>query len=321
MTHINTKHLLPLGCIFLFFSMMLLFPDICITGVNTGINLCLTALMPSIFPFVLISNIIMQLGVVQTIGRLLYPIMHPLFRTSLYGSYAVFMGFFCGYPIGAKVTNDLLEHDLITAAEANRIICFSNNSSPGYIQNYLLISLLGITAQKFRFLLLYYIPIITFGILSGILMNHSKSSYPQTFKTEKTEKSLPAKTSFSIKTLDNCILDAFRTMLKLCGYLIIFSILSAFIYNKLPISLHIKYLLTALCEITTGAYYLSTSDYTLSLKAVFCIATTAFGGFSTLMQTKSVCTNKNISMKQYISARLFIAAGSVLLFLLIGLLA
>lgn len=311
----NFRHLISLSCILFLFSMLLIFPDICLSGVNTGIHLCLTALMPSIFPFVLISNIIMQLGVVQTIGRLLYPIMHFFFHTSLYGGYAVFMGFFCGYPMGAKVTNDLLEQHLISEQEANRIICFSNNTSPGYIQNYLLITLLGLTQQKILFILLYYIPIVVFGILSGRTANHkNNTSEAPAFNKSLDTPGQP--NTFSIKTLDTCILESFKTMIKLCGYLIIFSILSAFIYQKLPICLPFKYFLAALCEITTGSYYISESAYSLPIKTICCIAATSFGGFSTLMQTRSVCTNKNISLKKYISARLLLSVCTILLFLI-----
>ncbi|MCI8669181.1 MAG: hypothetical protein HFI34_06650 [Lachnospiraceae bacterium] len=310
----NSRHIISLGCILFLFSMLLLFPDICLSGVNTGIHLCLTALMPSIFPFVLISNIIMRLGVVQIIGKLLYPVMHLFFRTSLYGGYAVFMGFFCGYPLGAKVTNDLLEQHLISEKEANRIICFSNNTSPGYLQNYLLISLLGPVRHKIFFILLYYIPIILFGILSGFTASHTNRSI-ETFQSRRDSDSYNHPEPFSVKTLDTCILESFKTMIKLCGYLIIFSILSAFIYQKLPIHLPFKYFLASLCEITTGSYYLSESVYPLPVKAVCCIAATSFGGFSTLMQTRSVCTNKNISLRRYFSARLLMAISVILLYL------
>lgn len=258
----------------------------------------------------------MQLGVVQIIGRLLYPIMHFFFHTSLYGGYAVFMGFFCGYPIGAKVTNDLLEQNLISVSEANRIICFSNNTSPGFLQNYLLISLLDITQKKLFFILLYYIPILTFGIISGLMAKNTEDNSGQNIKDKKSNLILTPKSSFSIKILDTCILEAFKTMLKLCGYLIIFSILSTFIYNILPINVHCKYFLTSISEITTGSYYISQSTYNISIKAIFCIAATAFGGFSTLMQTKSVCTCKDISIKKYLLARIFISSLSIMLFIL-----
>ena len=310
----NSRHMFYLGCILFLFSMLLLFPDICLSGVNTGIHLCLTALMPSIFPFVLISNIIMRLGVIQTIGRLLYPVMHLFFRTSLYGGYAVFMGFFCGYPLGAKVTNDLLEQHLISEQEANRIICFSNNTSPGYLQNYLLITLLGPVRHKIFFIFLYYIPIVLYGILSGITTDHTNNS-PDSFQAGRHSDSSGHTETFSVKILDTCILESFKTMIKLCGYLIIFSILSAFIYQKLPIYLPFKYFLAALCEITTGSYYISESAYALPMKAVCCIAATSFGGFSTLMQTRSVCTNKNISLKKYILARLLMSVSVIMLYL------
>lgn len=310
----NSRQMISLGCILFLFSMLLLFPDICLSGVNTGIRLCLTALMPSIFPFVLISNIIMRLGVIQSIGRLLYPVMHLLFRTSLYGGYAVFMGFFCGYPLGAKVTNDLLEQHLISEQEANRIICFSNNTSPGYLQNYLLISLLGPVRHKIFFILLYYIPVTLFGILSGFTAGHTNVG-SETLRYGRDSDFFVQPETFSVKTLDTCILESFKTMIKLCGYLIIFSILSAFIYQKLPIYLPLKYFLASLCEITTGSYYISESAYPLPVKAVCCIAATSFGGFSTLMQTRSVCTNKKISLRKYFSARLLIAISVILLYL------
>lgn len=59
--------------------------------------------------------------------------MRPLFNVPGEGSYALLMGIVSGYPIGAKIIVNLKEKGICNKIEAERLLAFTNNSSPLFI--------------------------------------------------------------------------------------------------------------------------------------------------------------------------------------------
>lgn len=53
------------------------------------------------------------------------------------GSFAVVAGFLCGYPMGAKITADLIRNQSISVEEGTYLLSFCNNTSPIFIMNFL----------------------------------------------------------------------------------------------------------------------------------------------------------------------------------------
>ncbi len=64
-------------------------------------------MVPTLFPFMMISSIMVYSGADLELGRMLSHVLRKIYRYSSYGLYAIFMGFFCGFPMGAKVVSDL----------------------------------------------------------------------------------------------------------------------------------------------------------------------------------------------------------------------
>ena len=66
--------------------------------------------------------------------------MRPLFNVPGEGAFAFLMGLISGYPVGAKIVTDLKDNNLCTTEEAERMLCFTNNSGPlfiiGTVRNY-----------------------------------------------------------------------------------------------------------------------------------------------------------------------------------------
>lgn len=60
------------------------------------------------------------------------PLFEKIYKYSSFGLYAIFMGFFCGFPMGAKVVSELYGNDKISKSEANTLLAFCNNIGPAY---------------------------------------------------------------------------------------------------------------------------------------------------------------------------------------------
>ena len=109
------------------------FPQESIQAAGEGLTLSANVIIPSLFPFFVLSTLMVRLGLAQHFGRILEPVMRPLFNVSGACSSAFVLGFVGGYPVGAKTAIALYESGSITKSEAERLLAFSNNSGPAFI--------------------------------------------------------------------------------------------------------------------------------------------------------------------------------------------
>ena len=112
---------------------LVLFPAQAAEAAKDGLLLCYNVIIPSLFPFFVLSTLVVELGLVSYLGRLLSPLMRPLFRVPGEGATALALGFVGGYPVGARTTLSLYEKGLCTKTEAERMLAFCNNSGPAFI--------------------------------------------------------------------------------------------------------------------------------------------------------------------------------------------
>ena len=107
-----------------------------------------------------------------------------------------------------------------------------------------------------------------------------------------------------IASLDESILDAFVVITKVGGYMLLFSILSLWIENVLPVGELIKYIGIGVLEITTGGALFARLTMEEWLRGGIFLALCAFGGCSSVAQTASVLSDTDLSVKKYILAKL-----------------
>lgn len=308
--------------IFVFLILILFTPTVGVSGVKLGINLLLFSLIPALLPFIILSNVIIKLNTSEFIGRLFHPLFKRLFHVSSNGSYAILMGYLCGYPIGAKVINDLLENNKISQKESAYLFCFINNPSPVFIQGYLLINLLHSPQFRVLALILTYMPTLILGFftrekeifqLPDSSIEHR--NLPSKSELKAAELNDISKISIS-KLIDDSILNGFITISKLGGYLIIFSIFSIGITKLYFIPSILRTVLICIMEITTGTYYISLLDINTLIKVFCCVAASIFGGLSTVFQTKSVSKTYNQNIRKYLLFRIIAVFLCFILFTL-----
>lgn len=109
---------------------MIFQPKIVYQGALGGMKAWWNIVFPSLLPFFIASELLMAFGVVRFLGVLLEPIMRPLFNVPGAGAFVLVIGFTSGFPIGSMVTAKLRQQGLCTRLEAERLMSFTNNSSP-----------------------------------------------------------------------------------------------------------------------------------------------------------------------------------------------
>ena len=108
-------------------------PGEAINGAKDGLALCFNVIVPSLFPFFVLSSLVVDLGLAAYLGRAMEGLMRPLFRVSGSCAAAVALGFIGGYPVGARTALQLYEQGLCSKTEAERLLAFCNNSGPAFI--------------------------------------------------------------------------------------------------------------------------------------------------------------------------------------------
>jgi len=112
---------------------IVLYPEAAHDSAMRGIAIWWKVLFPALFPFLVISEIMLGFGIVHFLGALLDPMMRPLFRVPGIGGFAMAMGFASGYPVSAKLTSQLREQNLVTRTEGERLVAFSTTSDPLFL--------------------------------------------------------------------------------------------------------------------------------------------------------------------------------------------
>lgn len=113
--------------------LMAVYPNETLYSSLRGLSIWWQVLFPALFPFFVISELLLGLGIVHFLGKLLDPLMRPLFRLPGIGGFVVAMGYMSGYPVGARLTSQLWEQRLISRTEGERLVAFTTTSDPIFL--------------------------------------------------------------------------------------------------------------------------------------------------------------------------------------------
>ena len=303
------KHFFINILIILFFFILLIFPEIVFDGASSGLLLWFNIVLPTLLPFLIISGILINTSAIHILVKCTSPVFCRLFRVSEYGSFAVLCGFLCGYPMGGKITSDLLHSERITLTEAKYLLSFCNNTSPMFIISFVMHQNLHASHLIFPALgILFLSP-----VLCSFLFRHF---YPLSYRPDYISHHKPSvnqKKLSKSNLLDDCIMNSFETITKIGGYIIMFSICTHLV-SALPFTHTIfDLILLPFLEITNGVLSLSQSLISFQDKFVIVLALVSFGGWCSVAQTKCMISDAGIPLLPYVIEKLITAMVTSLL--------
>lgn len=112
---------------------LVVYTDTCKETAGKAAAMCIELILPSLFPFLVLSNLIIGMGYARALGKVCAPLMRRLFNLSGACAGPFLMGIIGGYPIGAKSAVALYESGQCTRGECERMLSFCNNSGPAFI--------------------------------------------------------------------------------------------------------------------------------------------------------------------------------------------
>ena len=260
--------------------------------VKSGISLCIGTVIPSVFPFMIISSFITVSGYAEGMGRLFYLPMKLLFGADRGEACAVSIGLLCGYPTGAITAASMLDRCEISKARVEWLLTFINIPSAPFVINGVGASMLGSSEIGVSI----YISVLLSAVITGVIL---KPFHKRHTTYKKTSCQPPPPLS---ETVTESIARASKNMLSVCACIITFSVLSGVLCSTLPLNDIAKSALSGFLEISSGAKQaanLSNATYAHLLCASIC----AFSGLSVHFQIMSACRGRGISFVPFFIAK------------------
>lgn len=301
---ISSQHVSGLAAVFLFIF-MLLSPKAVFSGAQEGLLLWFQVVFPTLFPFMLISSLMMEAGGLKVVSAILGNLTGRIFSTSENGAFAVLCGFLCGYPMGAKITADLVRKKQISRTEGQYLLSFCNNTSPVFIINFIVWKTLQREDLMLpTVLILMGVPIlVSFPFRKYYL--HGKKHFPSLCTDKEWEKK---RLNFSV--LDSCMMNSFEGIVKVGGYIIFFSVL---LHVLDGISSECVFaLFLPMLEMTNGILRLHETFSSLNVSYPLIIGLATFGGFCSLAQTQCMIEKTGLSVSAYLIQKLTASAAASL---------
>ncbi len=299
------------GGLFFYF---LCFPAEGFTAAAEGLLLWYRSLVPTLFPMMILSGLLLKTGAAGKISRIISRPLQKFIPLSADSFYALFIGFLCGCPMGAKTLSDLSDSNTVSQNERLLLAAAINNISPAFLSNYLVAQHMGDTAlQRPTLLILYGAPVIyAFFSLPAFLKKMQTEKLTKNVSCSQTKnKTSPTGLQFSV--VDVCISDGVSNITKLGGYIVLFSILASII-EHLPIQAPLpKALLLGMTEVSVGIHAVAALPLTFSVKYLLLITISAFGGFCCAAQSAQFLKNAGVPVHIYLRDKLFITLIALLL--------
>ncbi len=291
---------------------LILWPDQAMEAMRDGLQLCGNVILPSLFPFFVLSTLVIELGMSQYLGKLLEPIMAPVFRVNGNCAAALALGFVGGYPVGARTAIQIYENGQCSRTEAERMLAFCNNSGPAFILGVVGTGVFGSGTAG----LLLYLTHLLASLCVGILFRFYRASdQPRTRRTRGPQFQAA---NFS-KAFTGSITGALQSTLNICAFILFFTvflrilayagILKTFgqILSALlaPLGMNQTWaerLLTGLVEVSSGVS--SLTDGTLSGRLSMAAFMLGWAGVSVHCQVLAFLGDSGLSVRTYVVGKI-----------------
>lgn len=263
-------------------------------SVNYALNIWVKNLIPTLFPFFIISDILINYNFTDYIPNFFRKICKYLFNITDNMITILILSIISGFPSNARNTRILYDKGLISLDEANHILIFSHFSNPIFILTTVAIFFFGDKNIGIILLLSHYLSNFLLGILFRKYFNHSNNSNNvKNFKIDFGSVFVGA------------IKKSIDTILLICGIVTVFMLLSSIINSTFSFNIYNSMLVKGILEITIGIEALGKLGLSMTYKAVIASCILAFGGLSVHMQVMSQITDTDIKYRYFFIGRLY----------------
>lgn len=271
---------------------LLIFHNYVICGAQKGLLLWYQVLIPSLLPFIIVTNALAETNSYSYLIKKMY----PLFRSYTGELIIIILGNLCGYPIGGKILDHFKKNNMISKQRGDTLLPFASQASPMFIIGYIYPHILNKSCPLLIFLISIYVP--TFAGYFLISAKRNRLTKETVFLGEN-----------KINITDT-FYQAAKTMVLIGIYVMLFSIAYEILLPACH-SNHLKCTLSFL-EITTGLNVLNNTVKNSFFFLPIVGMLTTFGGLCSIFQINCVVQFK---IKKYLQTKLLLSAGTFIILL------
>lgn len=271
-------------------------PYLIIESVEASANLFFNKIFLSMFPFFILSDILISYNFPYYIGKLVGKFFNKIFKISKESSIVVILSMLSGHPGNAKYTKVLLDNEIIDANEASKLIAFTYFPNPMFVIGTVGFLFLNNTRLGFYILLIIYLT----NFIIGFLIRNKF--------TIKNNNFLPRNKTFNFgHIMKKSIINSFDTLILILGNITIFTILGNLIFEYINFNDITQSIITSLIEITGGLENISELIVSINFKVALIVFTLIFSGFCIHSQIFSILSDYKINYKFIIKVRIISA--------------
>lgn len=319
----TAKFFIPALIVLFLILGIILFPNDSLNAAKEGLNIWTTVLIPSLLPFIIGANLIVDLKIVDIIGFIINPITKFIFNVSGKGALVFVISTVSGYPVGSKLASELRINKEISKSEAQRLVSFCSTSGPLFIIGSVATGMFQNSSLGYLMILCHYLGSISVGLLfrnyGKEILSKSNTSIKSNIKSIITYKNSENKGFFVL--FGDAVHNGVNTLLMVGGFVIVFSVIFkvlslfniiTFISNLLYLPLSLLGVTKELChafisglfEMTIGCNNIaSVSNASEAIKVSLCSFLIGFSGLSILAQCCNFLAKTDINTNIYIFSK------------------
>ncbi len=269
---------------------ILCYPETALSYAFMGLDAWFRKMIPTLFPFMVLSGMMILLQISDRFASFFRPLLYPLFRVGNHCLYGIVIGFLCGFPMGSKIAGDMYRLGQISKSEAEFLLDFCNNIGPVFFTGFVL-AFLPVDIPVWVYLTgMYGIP-LCYGLFLRYIV------YGRQITSRETPRHTKKPPTFAA-ALDTAVSSGIRSITKLGGYMVFFNLLNILprlCFDHLPASWRtMQAPVCLLLEITGGITMTGTGHPLLILTLL------PFGGLSCIAQTYAMVGDTDLSMTSYL---------------------
>lgn len=278
-----------------------------------AINICMYTIIPSLFSFMVISNFIMLTDFSNIIFTPFNWLSKYIFKVNKRYTYIIILSLFAGYPIGAKLINELLRNNEIDNDTANRMILFCMNAGPAFIFGAVAIPIFNSYTIGIIIFISHILSCIIIGFISSICIKYTETNYINNKNNINYSNALIASINMTVKSIIN-----------ICAFIILFAVITNILTNDKVLELLSFITRNNLNKDLIKNFFISILEVSNSVKNLINISShinilvlssgiTAFGGVCIIFQVFSILNNCKIKYFKFILYRLIYSCISMAL--------
>ena len=276
-------------------------PEMAISKVSGALKLCAVTVIPALFPFMVVSEMIVSSGAVSFISKHLEKPCQKLFGIGGDGSAAIILGLLCGSPIGAKCAASLYRNGSVTRNEYARLLTFTNTPSAAFIINAVGASMFGSKSFGTELYVISIFSALTVGFLGSRLSKTEPKD--RSTSTQKRKKGTQTRSASVYSLFTSAVTSSAVAMLNICAFITFFSALTGAMdiaLDSLTLPVGLKGALIGIFEMTGGVGIASRDAFLGRYSAAFLIG---WSGLSVHFQLMSICSGDGVSFRPYFGAK------------------